>query len=59
MNIMKTSQEYDQLCAFIAYSRKFVSIDQEFEQMPNDIPVGMENMIEAGNACILYGIDAL
>lgn len=56
---MKTSQEYDQLCAFIAYSRKFVSIDQEFEQMPNDIPVGMENMIEAGNACILYGIDAL
>ena len=55
---MKTNAEYDQLYAFIAYSREFVSIDQEYERIPNDYPIGIEN-IEDNNACILYGIDAL
>ncbi len=56
---MKTNKEYDQLCAFIAYSREFVSIDQEYERIPNDYSIGIDNMIEDNNACILYGIDAL
>lgn len=56
---MKTNQEYDQLYAFVAYSRKLVSSDQEFERSPIDVQMENENMSEDSNVCILYGIDML
>lgn len=56
---MKTTQEFDQLYAFIAYSRDFVTVDSEIERLSNDVQIGIDNIMQHDNSCILYGIDAL